>query len=173
MSANLILIIDDKIYFPNRYLRHNGSLVKFSPTNFITNLGILFPLDFSSFALVEYLVSGIDGIKTKDFILKGVLLTHEKTIVEITVQISGDGTVYETVTPMAYSPDMKYSRGSDQIVDIVGSVGLEENYDGVDILIAAAKVSQLNRHHYNIMPISKYFDMAVTINRLQKQAENQ
>jgi hypothetical protein len=155
---NLIIIKNGNIHFPKAYFRGNGSMVHFSPTNFITPKGILFPLDFYSFGLNEYLTGGMTAIKTMDIPLRGVLLGPGRTIYEITVKsCTGDDLDIESMTPMQYEPDVVYARGSEPILDVIGSVGLQEDCDPVDILIAASKLTNLNRHHYSIMPIMGYF----------------
>lgn len=167
---NMIFIKDGKIYFPKTYFRGNGSMIHFSPTNFITPLGILFPLDFYSFALNDYLQGGIKAVRTVDIPLRGIVLGTGKTIYEVIVNKSSDGTPdIETMTPMQYEPDVKYGKGSNQILDMLIGIGLEENCDGVDMLIAGAKISRLNRHHYNIMPVKGYFEVIDRMTAMRKR----
>lgn len=169
---NLIIIKGGKLHFPKSYFRGNGSIVHFSPTNFITPRGLLLPLDFYSFALTDYLSGGIEAVGTIDIPLRGLLLGTGKMMYEITVKKCSEGSPIESITPMQYEPDVVYCRGSDPTLDVIGSVGLEEGMDPVDILIGAAKLTNLNRHHYNILPIMDYFNVMDNIlaNRRKKKS---
>ena len=82
-------------------------------------------------------------------VLKGVLITGD-SIVELTYSTADDVGNVEVFTPMLYEPNLAYGRSSSERLDVLLGIGIAEDKDPADIVIAASKLGEIIPAHYTI-----------------------
>jgi hypothetical protein len=152
---SLVLIRKNKIIYPNKLFRPNGSFFDYRLPNWaFTSYGMLIPLDFYSLELVSFIEGDLESFKTSHAVLKGILISKNKTIYEITLRVD-DGEKKALVTPIVISPETTYGKALAQNVDMTLSILLLKDVNDNDIFKVLDEISLINL----TIHLDKLFDM--------------
>lgn len=144
----LLIIQNGKITRPRYYVRPNRSLVEMFLGDFITPYGLFIPLDYFSIEMISILNQVENVPRSSISLMRGLLFDGSRSFHEITYGVSSTEGVISIFNPLACRENRRYSRASDQSLDVLGSAGLHFNHTSTQILTAAAKISYLNPRHY-------------------------
>jgi len=125
--------------------------------SFLTNYGIMIPVEYHAFELVEMLNSNYRTPMYNLGLLKGVLLGCDRMIYEISAGKIEGGEDAFIVTPFTYEKGFSYGRSNNQRIDMLLSVGIHEKCDPADMIIAAGKLAELQPAHYMERNVSAIF----------------